>query len=114
MIQSEGNAGPMEAGWHKVASKSARGEGEVTGAVIGDRQVAVYLLDGEIYATDNICTHAYACLSDGYLEDGIIECPLHAGRFEVKTGKALGSPVTKDIETFPVKLDGDDVLVKLG
>jgi 3-phenylpropionate/trans-cinnamate dioxygenase ferredoxin subunit len=71
------------------------------------------LIGGELYATDNICTHAYACLSDGYLEDGIIECPLHAGRFEVKTGKALGAPVTKDIELFSVKLEGDDVLVKL-
>ena len=104
----------MADGWHKVARKSELGEGEVVGASAGDKQVAVYLVGGELYATDNICTHAYACLSDGYLEDAIIECPLHAGRFEIKTGKALGAPVTKDIATFPVKLEGDDILVKLG
>jgi 3-phenylpropionate/trans-cinnamate dioxygenase ferredoxin subunit len=99
--------------WHKVARKSELAEGEVLGASIGDKQVAVYLIGGELHATDNICTHAYACLSDGYLEDGVIECPLHAGRFEVKTGKALGAPVTRDIDVYQVKLDGDDVLVKL-
>jgi nitrite reductase/ring-hydroxylating ferredoxin subunit len=103
----------MADGWHKVARKSGLAEGEVLGVSVGDKQIAVYLIGGELYATDNICTHAYACLSDGYLEDGIIECPLHAGRFEVKTGKALGAPVTKDIELFSVKLEGDDVLVKL-
>jgi nitrite reductase/ring-hydroxylating ferredoxin subunit len=99
--------------WHKVAQKSALAEGEVLGATIGDKQVAVYLIGGEVLATDNICTHAYACLSDGYLEDGIIECPLHAGRFEVKTGKALGAPVTENIAVYQVKLEGDDILVKL-
>jgi nitrite reductase/ring-hydroxylating ferredoxin subunit len=103
----------MAEGWHKVARKSELAEGEMVGAAVGEKQVAVYLIGGEFYATDNICTHAYACLTDGYLEDGIIECPLHAGRFEVKTGKALGAPVTKDIAVFPVKLEGDDVLVKL-
>ena len=100
--------------WHKVAQRSKLAEGEIASTTIGDKQVAVYLIGGEVYATDNICTHAYACLSDGYLEDAIIECPLHAGRFEVKTGKALGAPVTKDIAVFPVKIEGDDVLVQLG
>ena len=99
--------------WHKVAKKGDLGEGEVLGATIGDKQVAVYLIGGALLATDNICTHAYACLSDGYLEDGIIECPLHAGRFEVKTGKALGAPVTENIAVYQVKLEGDDILVKL-
>lgn len=99
--------------WHKVAKKSALSEGEVIGAAVGDKQVAVYLIGGEFLATDNICTHAFACMSDGYLEDGIIECPLHAGRFEVKTGKALGAPVTENLAVYPVKLEGDDILVKL-
>jgi nitrite reductase/ring-hydroxylating ferredoxin subunit len=104
----------MAEDWHKVARRSELAEGEVLGVSVGDKQVALYLLGGEVHATDNICTHAYACLSDGYLDDGVIECPLHAGRFEVKTGKALGAPVTQDIAVYPVKVEGDDVLVKLG
>lgn len=112
-IVSQGKTSPMEAGWQRVARKSDLAEGEVLGATIGDKQIAVYLIEGEVYATDNICTHAYACLSDGYLEDSIIECPLHAGRFDVKTGKALGPPVTKDIAVFPAKIEGDEIFVKL-
>jgi nitrite reductase/ring-hydroxylating ferredoxin subunit len=104
----------MAEDWHKVARRSELAEGEVVGVSVGDKQVALYLMGGEVHATDNICTHAYACLSDGYLEDGVIECPLHAGRFEVTTGKALGAPVTQDIAVFPVKVEGDDVLVKIG
>ena len=100
--------------WHKVARRSELAEGDVMGVSVGDKQVALYLIGGTVHATDNVCTHAYACLSDGYLEDGVIECPLHAGRFEVKTGKALGAPVTQDIAVFPVKVEGDDVLVKIG
>ncbi|MBI3516841.1 MAG: non-heme iron oxygenase ferredoxin subunit [Proteobacteria bacterium] len=104
----------MAEDWHKVARRSELAEGEIASATVGDKQVAIYLIDGEVHATDNICTHAFACLSDGYLENGIIECPLHAGRFEVKTGKALGAPVNVDIAVYAVKLVGDDVLVKLG
>ena len=58
--------------------------------------------DGEIFATDNICTHAYAKLSDGWIERGEIECPLHAGRFDIRTGKATAPPCADDLKTYPV------------
>ena len=103
-----------DTGWVRAAARSDLAPGDVFGVEVSGHSIALYEVDGSIFATDNICTHAYACLSDGYLEDGIIECPLHAGRFEVKTGKALGAPVTVDIAVFAVKLEGDDVLVKLG
>jgi nitrite reductase/ring-hydroxylating ferredoxin subunit len=67
----------------------------------------------EILATDNICTHAFALLSDGWLDGDCIECPLHAGRFDVRTGKALGPPVDEDIKVYPVRIVGDDIQVKL-
>jgi naphthalene 1,2-dioxygenase system ferredoxin subunit len=60
-----------------------------------------------------VCTHAYARLSDGWLDKSEIECPLHAGRFDVKTGKALCPPVTEDIKTYPVRLVGDEIQIKL-
>ena len=68
-------------------------------------------MDGELYALDDICTHAYALMSDGYIEDGSIECPLHAACFDIKTGKALTPPATIDLRKFPVKIDGDQILV---
>ncbi len=81
------------------------------GVTAGNLEIAIYSVDGELYATDNICTHALAFLSDGTLEGGIIECPLHAGRFEVKTGKGLGPPIPCDLKTFCIRWNGDDVQV---
>jgi naphthalene 1,2-dioxygenase ferredoxin component len=99
--------------WVTVAKAGAVGEGEVLGAMAGDQEVALYNVEGTLYATSNICTHAMAFLSDGWLDGDVIECPLHAGRFEVKSGKALGPPVDCDIKTFPVRVAGDAIQVKL-
>ena len=100
--------------WVKVTSRDAVAEGEVTGVSVGDKQIAVYNIDGEFYATDNVCTHAYAMLSDGWLDGDVIECPLHAGRYEVKTGKGLGPPIPCDLQTYPTRVVGDDVEVNVG
>jgi nitrite reductase/ring-hydroxylating ferredoxin subunit len=99
--------------WVTVAKAGAIGEGEIQGASAEGQEIAIYNVDGTFYATSNICTHAMAFLSDGWLDGDVIECPLHAGRFEVKTGKALGPPVDCDIKTFPVRVEGDEVQVKL-
>jgi naphthalene 1,2-dioxygenase ferredoxin component len=103
-----------EGNWVTVAAKSKIAEGEIAEARAGDEQIAIYNVDGTLYATSNICTHAFALLSDGWLDGDVVECPLHAGRFEVKTGKALGPPVDCDIKTYPVRVVGDDVQVRLG
>lgn len=100
--------------WVTVAKRSALAEGEMQGATVGDQEIAVYNIDGEIYATDNLCTHAFAFLTDGWLDGDVIECPLHGGRFEVKTGKGLGPPIPCDVKTFPVRIVGDDIQVQLG
>lgn len=99
--------------WVTVASRAAIAEGEVTGVTVGDEQIALYNLGGEILATSNICTHAFALLSDGWLDGDVIECPLHAGRFEIKTGKGLGPPIPCDIKIFPVRVAGDEVQVQI-
>lgn len=103
-----------EAGWMRVAGKGDVAEGQVIGVRIGDKDIAVYHLPGGEYrATDNICTHEYAQLSDGWLEDGCIECPLHAARFDVRTGKALCAPADVDLPVYELKAEGEDLLVKL-
>jgi len=68
--------------------------------------------EDEFYATDDICTHEHAHLSDGYIEDNVIECPRHAGRFCYKTGEALGAPVLVDLKTYPTRL-GDDEIIEI-
>jgi len=100
--------------WVRVAAAADIAAGSVLGVRVGEHDIAVYHLDGgEWYASDNICTHEYALLSDGWLENGCIECPLHAGQFDIRTGKAMCAPVEKDLRMFPVKVEGDAVLVEV-
>jgi MocE subfamily Rieske [2Fe-2S] domain protein len=100
--------------WVEAAKAADFADGDVRGVEIGDRAIAIYQIEGAFFATDNVCTHAFALLSDGFLDDCTIECPLHAGRFDIRTGKALGRPVTRDIETYPVKVENGAVLIDLG
>lgn len=78
---------------------------------IGQHEIAVYLVDGTYYATSNICTHASALLTDGFMEGCEVECPLHNARFDVRTGEVLSSPAEVDLETFKVRVVGANVEV---
>lgn len=100
-----------DASWVTVMAKDKMESGQVLGGRIGDKQIAIYNLDGIYYATDNICTHSYAFLSEGAFEDGVIECPIHGGAFDVKTGKAVCSPASVELRTYPVRILGNDVQI---
>jgi nitrite reductase/ring-hydroxylating ferredoxin subunit len=102
-----------EAMWVKVVPAINLDEGAMVGVEIGDLQIAVYKVDGEFYATDNVCTHAFALLTDGFLEGDVVECPLHAGCFNVKTGKGLGEPIFEDIRSFSVRVSDGIVEVEI-
>ncbi len=97
--------------FHAVAKTGDLDEGEAMQVIVGRKEIAIYNLDGEFYATDDICTHAYASLADGYVEGELIECPLHGGCFDIKTGKAMTPPVIDDLKVYEVKIDGEQVLV---
>lgn len=62
--------------------------------------IAVYNLDGAFYATDDTCTHGQAWLSQGFIDGDIIECPLHGGCFEIKTGQPVEPPCTEPIRSY--------------
>jgi naphthalene 1,2-dioxygenase system ferredoxin subunit len=102
-----------ETGWVRAANRSDLAEGEPLGVEVAGRAIALYDIDGALFATDNICTHAYARLSDGWLDGGLIECPLHAARFDVRTGKVLDPPATEDLKTYPVRVVDGEIQVKL-
>ena len=66
--------------------------------------LAVFNLDDKIYVTSNICTHNVARLTDGFFEDGLIECPLHSGAFDVKTGEPEAFPCEIPLKTYEVTI----------
>jgi 3-phenylpropionate/trans-cinnamate dioxygenase ferredoxin subunit len=75
--------------------------------------VAVVRSSGEFYAIHDVCSHANVALSEGEIEDQTIECWLHGSRFDLVTGRPTGLPATQPVPVYPVKIDGDDILVSV-
>lgn len=100
-------------GWVDVADAAELDGPGVIGREVEGRRIALYRLDGALYATQDLCTHGQACLSQGEVVEGYIECPLHFGLFEIATGKAAGAPVTRDLATYPVRVQDGRIWVEL-
>ena len=101
------------ADWHRVASAEQLELETPFPTRIGDQQICVVRLPDGLFAINDVCTHEYALLSDGYYEDGKLECPLHQACFEIRTGKALNEPAEVDVRTYPVKEEGGAIFVQL-
>ena len=99
--------------WHRVAATSEVAEGETKAIELMGLHLALYHVEGEFFCTDNTCTHAFALLSEGWLEGHLIECPLHNGQFDVRSGKGQGAPIDEDIRTYPVRVENGAVLISL-
>ena len=80
----------------------------------GGLEVALFRIGDAVYATDNLCTHGHARLCEGFVEGFDIECPLHQGRFDVRSGAATCGPAIEAIRTFPVRIEGGRVFLSLG
>ena len=81
--------------------------------VLNGTPISVVRSDGDIYAIYDVCSHADVSLSEGDVEGTTIECWLHGSRFDLTSGKPIGLPATRPVPVYPVKIDGDDVLVRL-
>lgn len=100
-------------GWH-FAAKAGDVEDDVpTLVVVGDLHIALCRLGDEFFGIDNICTHEFACFTDGFIEDDEVECPLHQARFHIPTGKVMSAPATENLRTYDVKREGEDVFVRV-
>jgi 3-phenylpropionate/trans-cinnamate dioxygenase ferredoxin subunit len=86
-------------------------EGAAVRVVIDGVPVAIVKTEGEVYAIHDVCSHANVALSEGEVEDQTIECWLHGSRFDLVTGRPTGLPATQPVPVYPVKIDGDDILV---
>jgi phenylpropionate dioxygenase-like ring-hydroxylating dioxygenase large terminal subunit len=101
--------------WQKAASLDELRDRDVIAVDVAGTLVALFRLGDEIRATSGSCTHEFASLADGFVEteDGSVECPLHQALFDIRTGRALCAPATEDLEVYPVKVDGADILIDL-
>ena len=74
---------------------------------------AVYRFDDKVYATDGLCTHEKIHLADGLVMEHVIECPKHNGRFDLRTGQALGAPVCVHLKTYPARVDNGMIEIQV-
>lgn len=75
--------------------------------------VAVFNVDGDFYAIKDVCTHDDGPVAEGELDGYEIVCPRHGARFDIRDGRVLSFPAITPIRTFPVKVEGDDILIEM-
>jgi len=89
----------------------APGTGKVV--EVEGHNIALLNVAGTFHAIDNTCTHVGGPLGEGELEGEIVTCPWHGAKFNVESGEVLEPPARKGVQSFPVKVQGNDVLVEL-
>ena len=99
--------------WHFAGIASKFEDEDIEQVKIGPLAIAVYRAKGQYYATQDLCTHEHAYLSDGVVIDCIVECPFHQGRFDVRNGKPMGAPVIVPLKVYPVKVVDDRIYVQV-
>ncbi|WP_024519150.1 non-heme iron oxygenase ferredoxin subunit [Bradyrhizobium sp. Tv2a-2] len=102
----------MSETWQHICPAVKLGEGESLGFKFGEQRLALYRVDDQIFATDDVCPHAFALLSTGFLDGHVIECPLHAGMFDVRTGKCTSGGY-RDVRTFAVEVREGEIYINL-
>lgn len=99
--------------WHDVGCADEVTEDTPLPATVAGRSVGVYVLAGNYYALEDVCPHAEALLSQGFVEGEEIECPLHGARFHIPTGKCTKEPAERDLIRYEVKREGARILVRV-
>jgi 3-phenylpropionate/trans-cinnamate dioxygenase ferredoxin component len=74
---------------------------------------AIYRYQNKVYASDGLCTHERVHLCDGLVQEHVIECPKHNGRFDIRDGRALGAPVCVNLKTYPVKIEDGQIFLEV-
>ena len=97
----------------RACSLSELAEDTAIRVELAGRPVCVAKSGGEVFAISDVCSHADVALSEGDVEDGKIECWLHGSLFDLRTGEPTGLPAVRPVPTFPVTVEGDDVLVQM-
>ncbi len=99
--------------WIKACDSSNVESGELFGFDHDEKKILLANLDGKIYATDRICTHAEADLSTGILSEEGVRCPLHLSVFNLENGSPQNPPAEESLKTYNVKIDNNEVYVEV-
>jgi metal-sulfur cluster biosynthetic enzyme/nitrite reductase/ring-hydroxylating ferredoxin subunit len=103
----------MSIAYRKVASLNELPEGTTQFVEVDDQPVALFRVNGQVYAIDDVCTHDGGPLADGKLEGLEIECDRHGARFDIRTGSVISMPAVENVRAHHVKVEGDSVFVAI-
>jgi anthranilate 1,2-dioxygenase ferredoxin subunit len=90
--------------WQDVGIEAQFSEDEPAQVVVNQQPVAVFRVDGEWFALHDLCSHGHARLSEGFVENGCVECPLHQGLIDLRTGAPCSAPITEPVRTYPIRV----------
>ena len=99
--------------WRQVGPAAELDEEDVMPFEFDGVEYAIYHTVDGFYASDGMCTHEQEPLADGIVIGNVIECPLHQGRFDVRTGKALSAPVCVDLRSYPVQVVDGEIYLQI-
>lgn len=101
------------AGWSKVATVGDVPQVRPHIVEVDGTVLALYSVDGAILATGGLCPHEGECFESGYVEAGTVECSLHYAVFDITSGTMLTGPATAPLQTYPTRLEGEDIYVRV-
>jgi 3-phenylpropionate/trans-cinnamate dioxygenase ferredoxin subunit len=98
----------------KVAKANEIGPGQARLVDVKGKQIALFNVDGEYFAIDDMCSHEEASLAEGEICGHEVTCPLHGAKFDIRSGAVLGPPAYDDVASYPVRVSGGDVEIDVG
>lgn len=101
-------------GWRALCREDEVADGQVVASQLAGQELAVVRVGAELFCIDAICSHALGYLDEGEVDGYEIECPLHGGRFDVRTGAPTHEPAELPIGTYPLRAEGGVVYVRFG
>lgn len=98
----------------KVAKLSELSEDTIKGVKLGSQEIALYLIDGQVLATDDLCTHEFCVISENYnLHGEEVECTCHGSHFNIKTGENTVPPAAEKLPVYKTKVENGEVFVEV-
>ena len=97
----------------KLCSTDAVAVGAALKVETGDLVLAVFNVGGQFYVTDDACTHGPGSLSEGYVEDDVVECNFHNGQFNIRTGEVVSPPCMVPVKTYPTVVENGSVYIEV-
>lgn len=99
--------------WISVCKVDEVAEEEPKAIEINDKKIGVFVIDENYFAIENVCPHAFALLTEGFIEDSTVECPLHEAIFDIPTGRLESGPGCRDLCTYPVRVENEEIQIQL-